>query len=67
MRLLIALAFVASVAASTAASAGMWAPPFFSADEIQNGVACKVKKITVLAKNAGDCARIGGRLLKPAS
>lgn len=67
MRLLIALAFVASVAATTTATAGVWGPPFFSADDIQNGVACQVKKVTVLAKNANDCARIGGRLLKPAS
>lgn len=66
MRLLIALSFVASVAVSTTASAGIFAPPFLSADDIQNGVACQVKKITVLAKNAEDCARIGGRAAKRA-
>lgn len=66
MRLLIALAFVASVAATTTATAGVWGPPFFSADDIQNGVACQVKKVTVLAKNAEDCTRIGGRAAKRA-
>lgn len=66
MRLLITLSVVATTLAATAASAGIVAPPFFSADEIQNGVACQAKKVTVLAKNAHDCARIGGKVVKPA-
>ncbi|MDR3466772.1 MAG: hypothetical protein P4M07_12575 [Xanthobacteraceae bacterium] len=39
---------------------------YLSAPNIANGVACRVKRVTVLAKDANDCSHIGGKVLKPA-
>ena len=29
-----------------------------------DGVACKVKRVTVLAQNKADCFKIGGRIVR---
>ncbi|MDR3466773.1 MAG: hypothetical protein P4M07_12580 [Xanthobacteraceae bacterium] len=68
MRLVTALAIASITAAPAFAQQGpcVFCEPSFSASDIANGVACRVKRVTVLARNAGDCGRIGGKALKPA-
>ena len=61
MRLLAAALLVAFTA--TAANAG---GPFviLLSSSFQNGVACQVKHVTVLAQNAKDCHTIRGKVIK---
>ncbi len=65
MRYLVAtVAVVAALAAAAApASAALGWFPLVSGE---NGVACQVKKVTVLASDAKDCKAIGGKVVKPA-
>lgn len=45
---------------SSAAFAGGWPLVVLGTDDVDAGVLCKVKDVTVLAASAEDCGKIGG-------
>ncbi len=66
MRLVIAALAFTALGIGAANADLLWSEPFagFSAGGLKDGVACKVKRVTVLAQNKADCFKIGGKMLR---
>lgn len=46
---------------ASSAKALIFNPLLFGTDDVNQGVICKIKDVTVLAQNAQDCKKIGGQ------
>jgi len=62
MRFVIAALAFTALSIGTANAGFQWSGGFMSAGDLQNGVACKVKRVTVLAAKPADCFKIGGKV-----